>query len=179
MDLFNNFVSIHASLANNWAVNELITDFKKVYNSVRREVLHCILIECGILMKLLRLIKIHLYDRCSKVCTHTKTFVCYISFSEKSETWTSFITITLQLCFSICHLEAQTNQKKLKMQLNGKHHLLAYADHLTLSDKGINTTMKAKNINKDPTRCNSKQSDLFCCKVTLHVSGVHRTHHQE
>jgi len=23
------------------------------------------------------------------------------------------------------------------------------------------------------------QSDLFYCKITLHVSGVHRTHHQE
>ena len=23
------------------------------------------------------------------------------------------------------------------------------------------------------------QSDLFYCKVTLHVTGVHRTHHQD
>ena len=34
------------------------------------------------------------------------------------------------------------------------------------------------NINKNPTRCNSRQSDLFYCKVTLHVSGAHSTHHQ-
>jgi len=27
-------------------------------------------------------------------------------------------------------------------------------------------------IDKNPTRCNSMQSDLFHCKVTLHVSGV-------
>ena len=27
-------------------------------------------------------------------------------------------------------------------------------------------------INKNPTRCNSMQSDLFYCKITLHVSGV-------
>jgi len=26
--------------------------------------------------------------------------------------------------------------------------------------------------NKNPTRCNSMQSDLFYCKITLHVSGV-------
>jgi len=26
-------------------------------------------------------------------------------------------------------------------------------------------------LNKSPTRCNSMQSDLFHCKVTLHVSG--------
>jgi Reverse transcriptase (RNA-dependent DNA polymerase). len=70
MDLFNNFVSIHASLANNWAVNKPFTDFKKVYNSFRREVLYCILIEFGIIMKLLRLIKMHLNEMCSKVCIH-------------------------------------------------------------------------------------------------------------
>jgi len=27
-------------------------------------------------------------------------------------------------------------------------------------------------LNKSPTRFNSMQSDLFHCKVTLHVSGV-------
>ena len=27
-------------------------------------------------------------------------------------------------------------------------------------------------LNKNPTKCNSMQSDLFYCKVTLHVSGV-------
>ena len=31
---------------------------------------------------------------------------------------------------------------------------------------------KEIHVNKSPTRCNSMQSDLFHCKVTLHVSGV-------
>ena len=34
------------------------------------------------------------------------------------------------------------------------------------------------NYNK-PTRCSSSQSLLFHCRVTLHVSGVFHTHHQE
>ena len=34
-------------------------------------------------------------------------------------------------------------------------------------------------INKCPTRCNNMQSVLFYCKITLHVSGVFHTHHQE
>ena len=34
------------------------------------------------------------------------------------------------------------------------------------------------NVNKNPTRCNSMQIFIYC-KITLHVSGVHRTHHQE
>ena len=38
---------------------------------------------------------------------------------------------------------------------------------------------KILHINKNPTRCNRIQSDLFYSKITLHVSGVHCTHHQE
>ena len=75
MDLFNNFVSFHASLANKWEVNQLFIDFKEAYNFVRREVLHCILIESGILMKQLRLIKRHLNEICSKVKTHKHFFL--------------------------------------------------------------------------------------------------------
>jgi hypothetical protein len=37
--------------------NELFIDFKKAYDSVRREVLNNILIEFGVSMKLVRLIK--------------------------------------------------------------------------------------------------------------------------
>ena len=39
------------------AVHQLFVDFKKAYDSVRREVLYNILIEFGIPMKLVRLIK--------------------------------------------------------------------------------------------------------------------------
>jgi len=39
------------------AVHQLFIDFKKAYDSVRREVLYHILIECGIPKKLVRLIK--------------------------------------------------------------------------------------------------------------------------
>jgi len=48
-------------------VNQLFIDFKKPYDSVRREVLYNILIEFGIPMKLLRLIKMCLNETCSRV----------------------------------------------------------------------------------------------------------------
>ena len=41
----------------NEAVHQLFVDFKKAYDSVRREVLYNMLIEFGNLMKLVRLIK--------------------------------------------------------------------------------------------------------------------------
>ena len=41
------------------AVHELVIDLKKAYNSVRREVLYNILVNFGIPMKLVKLIKMY------------------------------------------------------------------------------------------------------------------------
>jgi hypothetical protein len=49
------------------ALHHLFIDFKKVYDSVRREVLYNILIKFGIPMKLVRLIKMCLNYTCSRV----------------------------------------------------------------------------------------------------------------
>ena len=48
------------------AVHQQFIDFRKAYDSVRREVLFNILIEFGILMKLVRLIKMCLNETRSK-----------------------------------------------------------------------------------------------------------------
>jgi hypothetical protein len=50
-------------------VHQLFIDFKKAYDSVRREVLYNILIEFGVLMKPVRLIKMCLNETYSKVHT--------------------------------------------------------------------------------------------------------------
>jgi len=49
------------------AVHQLVIDFKKAYDSVRREVLYNILIEFGISLKLVRLIKMCLNKTYSRV----------------------------------------------------------------------------------------------------------------
>jgi len=48
-------------------VHQLFIDFKKAYDSVRREVLHNIVIEFGIPMKLVMLIKMYLTETHSRV----------------------------------------------------------------------------------------------------------------
>jgi hypothetical protein len=48
-------------------VHQLFVDFKKAYDSVRREVLYNILIEFGIPLKLVRLIKMCLNETYSRV----------------------------------------------------------------------------------------------------------------
>jgi hypothetical protein len=49
-------------------VHQLFVDFRKAYDSVKREVLYNILLEFGISKKLLRLIKMCLNETYSKVC---------------------------------------------------------------------------------------------------------------
>ena len=51
----------------NEEVHQLFIDFKKAYDSVRREVLHKILLEFGIPRKLVRLIKMSLTETYSTV----------------------------------------------------------------------------------------------------------------
>jgi hypothetical protein len=48
-------------------VHQLFTDFKKAYDSVRREALYNILIEFGICLKLVRLIKMYINKTYSRV----------------------------------------------------------------------------------------------------------------
>ena len=70
-DLTGHILCIRQVLEKKWeyneAVNQLYIDFKKAYDSVRREVLYNILIEFGIPMKLVRLIKMCLNETYSRV----------------------------------------------------------------------------------------------------------------
>jgi hypothetical protein len=52
----------------NETVYRLFLDFKKTYDSVWREVLYNILIDFGVTMKLVRLIKMRLNETYSRVC---------------------------------------------------------------------------------------------------------------
>jgi hypothetical protein len=63
---FSAFVSYWRKNGNK-TVHQLFIDFKKAYDSMRREVLYSILIEFGILMKLAGLIKICLNETYSEI----------------------------------------------------------------------------------------------------------------
>jgi hypothetical protein len=68
---------IHQILEKKWEYNQtehqLFIDFKKAFDSVRREVLYSILIEFVVLMKVVRLIKMCLNETYSKVHIGRKT----------------------------------------------------------------------------------------------------------
>ena len=58
---------LEKKLEDNEAVHQLFIDFKKAYDSVRREALYNILIKCGIPKKLVRLIKMWLTETYNRV----------------------------------------------------------------------------------------------------------------
>jgi hypothetical protein len=62
------FVGCWNSLQYNETVHQLFVDFKKAYDSARRAVLYNILIEFGVPLKLVRVIKMCLNETYSKVC---------------------------------------------------------------------------------------------------------------
>jgi hypothetical protein len=61
-------------------VHQLFIDFNKAYDSVRREVLYNILIESGVSLKLVRLIKMYLNETDNKV---HDVKICPIRFPSK------------------------------------------------------------------------------------------------
>jgi hypothetical protein len=63
----------------NETVHQLFTDFKETYDLVRKEVLYNILIEFGVPMKQVRLIKMFLKNAYSRVHVGKHFLVCFLS----------------------------------------------------------------------------------------------------
>jgi hypothetical protein len=84
----------------NETVHQLFIDFKKAYDSVRREVLYNILIEFGAPVKLVRLIKMCLNETYNKICMGKHLFdTVFVQNGLKQGDVLS--ATAFQLCFRI------------------------------------------------------------------------------
>jgi len=120
-------------------VHQLFIDFKKAYDSVRKEAFYNILIEFGIPKKLVRLIKMCL-KRTAESGSLSEMFPIRNGLKEGDALSPLFFNFALEYAIK----RVQVNQDGLK--LNGTHQLLAYAYDVNILGGSVHTVKEMRNL---------------------------------
>jgi hypothetical protein len=117
-------------------VHQLFIDFKKAYDSVKREVLYIILLEFGIPKKLVRKMKACLNETYSKA-NIGKLLSDKFPLQNGLKREDALLPMLFNSALEYAIRKGQEDE--VSLELNGIHQLLVYADNINLLGNSINT----------------------------------------
>jgi len=130
-------------------VHQLFIDFKKAYDSVRREALYNILIEFGIPKKLVRLIKMCLTETYSRVRV-VKNLSEMFPIRNGLKQGDALSPLLFNFASEYAIKRVQVNKDGLT--LNGTHQILAYADDVNILGGSVHTVKENAEALVVPTK---------------------------